>query len=67
MNHFANRYLSMRLPSPQNTQPQKHFQVVLHESCKSSFHHRIRRANEYSLLETEEKMLEIKRVSLDIF
>lgn len=38
MNYSANRYLSMRLPSPPNTQPQKHIQAVLHESCKSRSH-----------------------------
>lgn len=53
MNYFANRYLSTRLPSPQNTQPQKHFQVVLHESCKSSFHHRVREQMNILFFESE--------------
>lgn len=53
MNYFASRYLSMGLLPPQNTQPLKHIQVVLHESCKPSSHHRAKRASEYSLLKSE--------------
>lgn len=49
MNYFTNRYLSMKLPSPPNTHPQKHIQVVPCGSCKSSSHHRTTGANEYSL------------------
>lgn len=45
----------MRLPPPQNTQPQKHIQVAIHESCKSSSHHRAKGATEYSLLKSENK------------
>lgn len=57
----------MRLPPPQNIQPQKHIQVVLHESCKSSSHHRAKTVNEYSLLKGEKANAWNKKSQVEYF